>query len=58
MTPNDPANDPSRLRAVAPMMMVPTAPEQKGFSFVLNFESRWGGVMVPRPRSVTLLTGI
>lgn len=51
-------NDPTRMRAVFPMLMSPVPPEQKGLSFVLNFESRFGGVMTPRPRSVLRLDGI
>jgi hypothetical protein len=51
-------NDPNRMRAVFPMMMTPLPPEAQGLSFVLNFETRFGGVMTPRPRSVLRLDGI
>lgn len=51
-------NDPTRMRAVFPMMMSPLPPEPKGLGFQLNFESRFGGVMTPHPRSVLLLQGI
>jgi hypothetical protein len=51
-------NDQTRLRAVFPMMMQAVPPEQKGLSFVLNFETRFGGVMMPKPRSVLRLDGI
>jgi hypothetical protein len=51
-------NDRSRMRAVFPMMMTPTPPEQRGFGFVINFESRFGGVMTPKPRSVLNQTGL
>lgn len=51
-------NDATRLRAVFPMMMQAVPPEQKGLSFVLNFETRFGGVMMPKPRSVLRLDGI
>ncbi len=51
-------NDPTRMRAVFPMMMAPVPPEQRGLSFVINFETRYGGVMTPRPRSVLRLDGI
>jgi hypothetical protein len=50
--------DPSRMRAVFPMMMRPLAPEQRGLKIKLGFESRFGGVMTPRPKSVMYLTGI
>ncbi len=51
-------NSPSHLRAVFPMMMAAVPPQDKGLSFVLNFETRFGGVMMPRPRSVLRLDGI
>ena len=51
-------NDPMRMRAVFPMMMAAVPPEQRGLAFVLNFESRYGGVMTPRPRSVLRLDGV
>jgi hypothetical protein len=51
-------NDASRMRAVAPLMMAPVPPEPRGLSIILNFESRFGGVMTPRPRSVLRLDGI
>ena len=51
-------NDSSRLRAQAPLIMAPTPPEVRGFSFMLNFETRYGGVMCPRPRSILRLDGI
>jgi hypothetical protein len=51
-------NDPMRMRAVFPMMMTPIPPEQRGLAFKLNFETRFGGVMTPRPRSVLRLDGI
>lgn len=51
-------NAPDRMRAVAPLMMAPVPPEPRGLSIILNFESRFGGVMTPRPRSVLRLDGI
>lgn len=51
-------NDPMRMRAVMPMMMQAKPPQMLGFSFVLNFESRFGGVMTPKPRSVLRLDGV
>jgi hypothetical protein len=46
------------MRAVFPMMMTPLPPEPKGLGFVINFETRYGGVMTPRPRSLLRLDGI
>jgi hypothetical protein len=51
-------NDPTRVRAVFPMMMRALPPEQSGLAFKLNFETRFGGVMVPRPRSILRLDGV
>jgi hypothetical protein len=51
-------NDPMRMRAVVPMMMSAVPPEQKGLGFVLNFETRYGGIMTPKPRSVLRLDGV
>lgn len=51
-------NDASKVRAVVPMLMQPTPPEQRGLSFVINFETRFGGVMAPKPRSILRLDGI
>jgi hypothetical protein len=51
-------NDPMRMRAVAPMLLQAVPPEQKGLAIVLNFESRWGGIMTPKPRSVLRLDGL
>jgi hypothetical protein len=51
-------NDATRMRAVFPMMMQAVPPEQKGLSFVLSFETRFGGVMTPKPRSVLRLDGV
>lgn len=51
-------NDQTRLRAVFPMMMQAVPPEQKGLSFLLSFETRFGGVMMTKPRSMLRLDGI
>ncbi len=51
-------NDPTRVRAVFPMMMRALPPEQSGLVFKLAFETRFGGVMVPRPRSIVRLDGV
>lgn len=50
-------NDPSRVRAVFPMMMRALPPQQVGLAFKLSFETRFGGVIVPKPRSVVRLDG-
>jgi hypothetical protein len=52
------ANDRSRMRAVFPLMMNATPVQERGLSFIINFETRFGGVMTPRPRSVLRLDGI
>lgn len=51
-------NDASRMRVQMPLMMAPTAPQPLGFGTKLFFESRFGGVMAPRPRSVLRLDNI
>jgi len=51
-------NDASRMRAVFPMMMRALPPEQRGLKIKLGFETRFGGIMTPRPRSVFMLTGV
>src|SRR5690606_8906804 len=43
--------DKTRGRAVVPMTLVAKPPERKGLVTVINFESRFGGVMYPKPRS-------
>ena len=51
-------NDASRLRAVFPMMMQALPPDQEGLVIKLGFETRFGGVMIPKPRSVLRLDGV
>jgi hypothetical protein len=51
-------NDSSRMRVQMPLMMAPTAPQPLGFGTRIYFESRFGGVMAPRPRSVLRLDNI
>jgi hypothetical protein len=50
--------DRSRIRVVMPLMLRPMPVEVRGLNFTMPFESRYGGVMAPRPRSRMLLTGI
>jgi hypothetical protein len=47
--------DANRQRAIAPMLLRALPPEQKGLVFEVNFESRFGGVIVPKPLSVLRL---
>lgn len=50
--------DARKARVVQPMVMQAMAPEQRGLTFKVVFESRFGGVMVPKPRSIERLEGI
>lgn len=50
--------DPRKVRAVVPMALKPQPAQQRGLVFELVFESRYGGVMAPRPRSELRLEGI
>ena len=47
-----------KQRAVFPMMMRAMPVEQRALNFEINFELRYGGVMMPRPRSVLRLDGV
>lgn len=51
-------NNPTRVRAVFPMMARALPPQQAGLAFKLHFETRFGGVITPKPRSVLRLDGI
>lgn len=48
----------SKARAVMPMILTPTAPQEKDLAFKVVLESRFGGVMTPKPKSATRLEGI
>lgn len=50
--------DPRKARVVQPMTLNALAPEQKGLTFTVTLESRFGGVMAPKPRSMMRLEGI
>lgn len=50
--------DPRKSRAVMPMVLRPMAPEQHGLTFKVVLESRFGGVMTPRPLSALRLDGV
>jgi hypothetical protein len=51
-------NTPTRVRAVFPMMMKALAPQDHALGVRLYFESRFGGVIAPRPLSLTRVDGI
>jgi len=50
--------NPRKARAVMPMVLRPMAPEQHGLTFKVVLESRFGGVMTPRPLSALRLDGV
>lgn len=50
--------DARRARVVMPMVMRALPPESKGLTFEIVFETRFGGVIVPKPRSVLRLDGV
>jgi len=50
--------DAMKSRAVMPMTLRPMAPEQEGLVFKVVMESRFGGVMTPRPLSILRLDGV
>jgi len=50
--------DARKARAVMPMVLRPMAPEQHGLVFKVVLESRFGGVMTPRPLSALRLDGV
>lgn len=49
---------PRKVRSVMPMAMRAMPVVQQGLSFKLNFEARWGGIMMPKPRSALRLDGV
>jgi len=48
-------NDPEVVTGQLAMPLRPLPPEQKGATFVVNLESRWGGIMVPQPLGISRL---
>lgn len=50
--------NPRKSRAVMPMVLRPMAPEQHGLTFKVVLESRFGGVMTPRPLATLRLDGV
>jgi len=52
------SRDKNRLRVVMPLSLQPLPLVQDGLQFRMAFESRFGGVMSPKPKSRALLTGI
>lgn len=51
-------NSARHLRAVMPMMLMAHPPQERGYAISVPMEARFGGVMMPRPRSVLRLDGI
>lgn len=51
-------NEQSRLMAQFPLIMSPEPPRVDGGVTRLSWETRFGGIVVPRPRSVFLLSGV
>jgi len=51
-------NEASRLSAQFPLIMSPEPPRTDGGVTRLSWETRFGGIIVPRPRSVFLLSGV
>lgn len=49
---------PSRIRAMMPMRMRPTTPEQRGLGWSVLFETMYGGLYIQRPKSVLNLSGV
>jgi hypothetical protein len=47
-----------RLRALMPMVLRPLPLEQHGLVFKMVFESRFGGIATPRPKSIARLDNI
>lgn len=52
------SRDRSRVRAIMPMTLRPLPLEQHGLVFRMVFESRYGGLAVPKPRSIAKITGV
>lgn len=50
--------DPTRARGVIPMALRAMPPEQDGLVFSVTLESRFGGVMAPKPRGALRLDGV
>ena len=50
--------DPTRARGVIPMALRALPPEQDGLIFKVTLESRFGGVMAPKPRGALRLDGV
>lgn len=52
------SNDPDSLVVQIPMPLRPLAPEVRGSTFIVNLESRYGGLMVPQPRGISRLDNL
>lgn len=51
-------NDSMRVRGIMPMGMTPVPEQEEGLVIKVGIESRFGGTIHPRPRSVLLLQGV
>ena len=51
-------NSAESLTVQIPMPLRPLAPEQRGATFVVNLESRYGGLMVPMPLGISRFDNI
>jgi hypothetical protein len=51
-------NDPSIVRAVMPQRLVPLPPQEKGLCITVAMESRYGGLVVPKPMAICRIDGV
>lgn len=49
---------PNKARAAVPMLLRPLAPEVAGLTFKVVMESRFAGVMTPKPKSITRVDSV
>lgn len=50
-------NDPSVLRAIMPMRLSPLPPQEKGMCVKVIMESRYAGIVVPKPMALCRIDG-
>jgi len=50
--------DRAKVRGIVPMLMRALPVEQHALNFKLAFETRYGGIIAPRPRSIVRLDGV
>lgn len=51
-------NASTHIRAIMPMSPTPIPAQDHGLVSKVGFEFRWGGIVCPRPKSFTVLTGV